>query len=198
MPLYETDKFCYVTKEQKNVFFFFFGINTYLHFHSAKVRVEMPDINSSRGHARSYHFSLLQIILYPNYFIKIPPLLFLRPSGKRSNITFLSNLFWYLTTLTLRKFLLIANPSQNTLCPGLLFYLCTENNTGWSRLCVMGFKTVDWIAPISAVLFHPSLWLFISSHTLVLEFKNTHSTKKRLLYTSIRYIFLIIHTLHEF
>lgn len=134
MPLYETDKFCYVTKEQKMSFFFPFGINTYLHFHSAKVRVEMPDINSSRGHARSYHFSLLQIILYPNYFIKIPPLLFLRPSGKRSNITFLSNLFWYLTTLTLRKFLLIANPSRNTLCPGLLFYLCTENNTGWARL----------------------------------------------------------------
>ena len=72
---------------------FFFGINTYLHFHSAKVRVEMLDINSGRGHARSYHFSLLQIILYPNYFIKIPPLLFLRPSGKRSNKTFLSNLF---------------------------------------------------------------------------------------------------------
>ena len=68
-------------------------INTYLHFHSAKVRVEMLDINSGRGHARSYHFSLLQIILYPNYFINIPPLLFLRPSGKRSNITFLSNLF---------------------------------------------------------------------------------------------------------
>lgn len=92
MPLYETDKFCYVKKEQK-MSFFGGGINTYLHFHSAKVRAEMPAINSGRGHARSYHFSLLQIILYPNYFIKIPPLLFLRPSGKRSNITFLSNLF---------------------------------------------------------------------------------------------------------
>ena len=149
-------------QKSKKCLFFFFGINTYLHFHSAKVRVEMLDINSGRGHARSYHFSLLQIILYPNYFIKIPPLLFLRPSGKRSNITFLSNLFWYLTTLPLRKFLLIANPSQNTLCPVLWFYLCTQNTIEWSCLCVTGFKTVDWITPISAVLFHPSLWLFKS------------------------------------
>lgn len=51
---------------------------------SIQVRVERPDFNSGRGHARLYHFSLLQIISYPNYFIKIPPLLFLRPSGKRA------------------------------------------------------------------------------------------------------------------
>lgn len=54
----------------------------YLYFHSTKARVDMPDINAGRGHARSYRFLLLQIIPSPNYFTKIPPLLFLRPSGK--------------------------------------------------------------------------------------------------------------------
>lgn len=56
--------------------------NTICIFHSSKVRVETPDINIGKSYARSYHFSLLQIIPYPNYFTKIPPLLFLRPSGK--------------------------------------------------------------------------------------------------------------------
>jgi hypothetical protein len=40
----------------------------------------MPDINM----ARAFHFFLLQIIPDSNYFTKIPPLLFLRPSGKRA------------------------------------------------------------------------------------------------------------------
>lgn len=68
-------------KSEKN---FFSWLKYVSIFHSGKVRVEMPDINTGRGHAKSYHFSLLQIIPHPNYFTEIPPLLFLRPSGKEA------------------------------------------------------------------------------------------------------------------
>lgn len=67
---------------EKSKIIYFFGQNMYLYFHSTKVRVEMPDIKTGRGHSRSYNFLLLQIIPSPNYFTRIPPLLFLRPSGK--------------------------------------------------------------------------------------------------------------------
>lgn len=53
----------------------------YLYFYSAKVRVKKLYINTGG----SYHFSLLQIIPSPDYFTKIPPLLFLRPSGKKQH-----------------------------------------------------------------------------------------------------------------
>lgn len=79
--------------------------------------------------ARRGHLAvpLLQIMPFPNYSTKIPPSPIFKACRKRSSIPFPGQLFCYFTTLTRRKFLLTANPSQNTWCPLLLLSVsCSE------------------------------------------------------------------------
>lgn len=131
----------------------------YLYLLSAKVRGEMPDIHIVRGHARLYHFSLLQIISYANYFTRMPSLLFLRPSGKRSNTTFLSNLFWYFTTIPLRKFLLIANPSLHTYVQSLVLVPVLRTFGEFYMLPDLILNYTYFFC-----FFSIFFWFFISSH----------------------------------